>query len=181
MKLLKKLFTFKRPPDFAIGGWDDPYLLRWYLIPRNPFFNIYLHKFLRDDDDRAMHDHPWHSLSIVLKGKYIEHINEVKTRKGKRLGVWLEYTIRTRVSGNIVFRKATHKHRIELYRYGQCEHKHHVKENDCGAIEIIPAWTLFITGPKIREWGFWCPQGFVHWEKFTTPGDSSTVGKGCDQ
>ena len=40
-------------PHFVIGGADDPYMLRWYLIPRNRRFNIYLHKFLRDDDDRA--------------------------------------------------------------------------------------------------------------------------------
>lgn len=30
----------------AIGGEDDPYLLRWYLIPRNKRLNIYLHQFI---------------------------------------------------------------------------------------------------------------------------------------
>lgn len=39
-------------PHFYIGGIAKPYLLRWFLIPRNPWFNIYLHKFLCDDDDR---------------------------------------------------------------------------------------------------------------------------------
>ena len=37
-----------RKPDFVIGGHDDPYMLRWWIIPRNRFFNIYLHKFLHD-------------------------------------------------------------------------------------------------------------------------------------
>ncbi len=42
-----------RKPDFIIGGPENPYLLRWYLIPQNRFFNVYLHKILRSDDDRA--------------------------------------------------------------------------------------------------------------------------------
>lgn len=29
-----------RQPDFAIGPTDAPYLLRWWVIPRNRFFNI---------------------------------------------------------------------------------------------------------------------------------------------
>ena len=29
------------------------------------------------------------------------------------------------------------------------------------------AWTLFITGPKTKEWGFYTDQGFVHWEEYT--------------
>jgi hypothetical protein len=49
----------KRRPDFIIGGADNPYLLRWWIIPRNRWCNVYLHKILRDDDPRALHDHPW--------------------------------------------------------------------------------------------------------------------------
>lgn len=30
-----------------------------------------------------------------------------------------------------------------------------------------PARTLFATGPKIREWGFIGPSGWVHWEQYT--------------
>ena len=44
-----------RPPDRIIGGKDNPYLLRWHVVPRNPQQNIYLHHFLRSDDDRALH------------------------------------------------------------------------------------------------------------------------------
>lgn len=58
--------VFGRKPDFVIGDLSNPYLLRWWVIPRNRFFNVYLHKFLRDDDDRALHDHPWWSMSIIL-------------------------------------------------------------------------------------------------------------------
>ena len=28
-------------------------------------------------------------------------------------------------------------------------------------------WTLFITGCRVREWGFHCPDGWKHWKDFT--------------
>lgn len=31
-----------RAPDFIIGGRENPYLLRWFVIPRNPLCNIYV-------------------------------------------------------------------------------------------------------------------------------------------
>lgn len=51
-------------------------------------------------------------------------------------------------------------------------------------LEIIPGEScisLFCTGPKVREWGFQCPKGWVHWQEFTSPTDSSKTGKGCGE
>lgn len=62
-----------REPDFIIGGAADPYVRRWWLIPRNPVLNVYLHEFLRSDDDLALHDHPWWNASLLLWGTYTEH------------------------------------------------------------------------------------------------------------
>jgi len=136
-------------PDRAIGGWGDPYLLRWH-IRRTPGDankgNIYLHQFLRDDDDRALHDHPWPSLSVCIGGGYHE--------------VLVGNVIKWRPVGSIVWRRSTHQHRIVLDR-GR------------------PAWTIFVTGPKVRSWGFWCPQGFVYWRDFMDPNDPDTIGAGC--
>ncbi|MCB1424106.1 MAG: hypothetical protein KDJ69_16920 [Nitratireductor sp.] len=141
----------RRLPDVQIGGAEHPYLNRWYVIPRNRFFNIYLHEFVRDDDDRALHDHPWWSFSIMLSGLIIEQL------KGgdKRLVD----------PGDIIVRPARFAHRIEVV--GK------------------PCVTLFITGPRIREWGFHCPEdspagGWRHWKDFTAPGDSSRIGRGCE-
>ena len=144
----------RREPDFYIGGKANPYLLRWWVIPRNRVFNIYLHKFLRDDDDRALHDHPWISLSVILSGGYLEHTAAA---------------IRHWRAGSVVLRRAKHAHRIELLRDGQCLVR-----------RVVPAWTLFITGPRIREWEFHCPQGWRHWREFTSETDSGHVGKGCE-
>lgn len=57
LHIIKKHIILNIPCDFTIGGHERPYLLRWFIIPRNRFFNIYLHKFLRSDDDRALLDH----------------------------------------------------------------------------------------------------------------------------
>lgn len=157
---------FKRAPDVVIGGAEDPYLLRWHIIPRNRFFNIYLHKFLRDDDDRALHDHPWASLSLVLKGSYIEHLPD-RFRVFRR--------------GAVIWRGPKFRHRIELF-------KQIVGYSAAAPWRIVrakPVWTLFITGPRVREWGFWCPDAaagrerFVPWHEFTDPDDPGQTGKGC--
>lgn len=134
-----------RKPNFIIGGESRPYMLRWYVIPRNRWFNIYLHCFKRSDDDRALHDHPWASLSIVLDGQYIEHFAQFKALRRR----WA-----------FAFRGAKCAHRVEL-------------------INDRPSWTLFITGPKVRDWGFHCPNKWVPWKKFVSrhPGE---IGAGCE-
>lgn len=138
-------------PSRYIGGNVRPYMLRWHLIPRNRWFNVYLHKFLRDDDDRAMHDHPWWFVSIMLAGSYLEHTEAGDVRRRRP---------------SVAFRSATHRHRVEL-----------TKDS---AGDPIPCWTLFITGRKVREWGFWCPRGFVVWTQFVSPIDHGDVGRGCE-
>lgn len=144
---------FRREPDLYVGGKEKPYLKRWHVIPQNRFLNIYLHKFLRDDDDRALHCHPWYSLSIGL-GFYEEII---KKKDGN---------IRVRRFPLFpVFRKAAHAHRIILPRDQRGR--------------PIPTWTIFITGPKVREWGFHCPKGWRHWRDFCDERDGGSVGKGC--
>lgn len=140
----------RRAPDQIIGRADDHYLRRWYLIPRNPVFNIYLHHFLRSDDDRALHDHPWWNLSILLEGRYVEHTipqGGVNQRTLRR-------------AGQMKFRFARAAHRVEL--------------------TDGPCWTLFITGPRIRQWGFHCPAGWRHWKEFTKPGAPGEIGRGCE-
>lgn len=142
----------RRPPNFVIGGHERPYMRRWFVIPRNRWFNIYLHEFLRSDDDRALHDHPWVNCSFLLRGCYVEHTISAGGIHHRR--VLTAGGARVRLSGK-------QAHRIELH--------------------AGPCWTLFITGPRYREWGFHCEQaGWVHWERFTAPDDKGSVGPGCD-
>lgn len=50
-------------------------------------------------------------------------------------------------------------------------------------LEVIPgerAISLFMTGPKVREWGFQCEHGWVHWQDFTSE-DGRTTERGCGE
>lgn len=146
----KAVFSAFHAPHQIIG--DPPQLLRWRLFPRHNGYNVYLHKFLRDDDDRAMHDHSWSSLSFALRGT----IADLSLSNG-------QVVKRIVRPGNVVWRRATYTHRIELVSK--------------------TAWTLFFVGPRIREWGFHCPKGWVHWRVYTKPGPggrSQGVGRGCE-
>lgn len=118
-------FWLKRRPDFQLGD----YLQRWWIWPRNRWCNAYWHEFSASDDARAVHDHPWFNMSIILRGSYREHFHDG--------------TSKVRTAGCIVFRQARALHRLEL---------------------LTPTvTTLFLTGPKVRDWGFQTPdRGWVH-------------------
>lgn len=133
-----------RKPDFVIG---DDYLRRWFVIPRNPWMNVYLHDIRKSDDDRALHDHPWSNTSFIIAGGYLEYTPEGYSAR------W---------AGDVVTREAGQLHRLEVLPGG-------------GAV------SLFMTGPKVREWGFACPQGWVNWKDFTSESDSSQTGRGCGE
>ena len=129
-------------PHQVIGGLDGPYLRRWYLIPKNRHVNIYLHHFARSDDDRALHDHPWSFASILISGAYLEIADT---------GLHL------RRPGSAAVRRADHRHRIQLLPGPDGA------ERGC--------WTLVVTGPHRRQWGFWCGGSrFVPWQAFGADG-----------
>ena len=149
MKWFEKIAA-SRQPDFVIGGKETPYMQRWWVIPRNRFFNIYLHRFLRSDDDRALHDHPWVNFSYLLEGSYTEW----SIAAGGVHHKWIA------TQGSWKFRRAKTAHRVELHA-GTC-------------------WSLFVTGPVIREWGFHCPAGWRKWQLFTDARDKGLIGRGCE-
>lgn len=67
-----------------------------------------------------------------------------------------------RVEGDFVERSADALHRIELIG-GQ------------------PTISLFMTGPKIRESGFACENGWVHWPDFLGASSDRLRGPGCGE
>lgn len=78
---------------------------------------------------------------------------------GEALEIVEDGSIFTRKPGNVVFRMAEQAHRFEV---------------------VETTWTLFLTGPVRREWGFHCPKGWVHWRQFTQGHKGSSIGRGCD-
>ena len=147
--------TQGRQPDVRIPGNLDipPYMLRWWRIKRNAFFNVYYHIVRRSDDDTALHDHPWWNFSIVLEGGYYEHlIHEGGVHSRTFYG-----------PGSVRFRRSgAFAHRLELERY---------PDNYGFGLggEEKPVFTIFITGPVLRRWGFHHESGWIDaydWDDF---------------
>lgn len=135
----------KRVPDQFIG--EGPYMMRWWLFgtskeldehgepkPRRPFgYSFYFHCFLRSDDDRALHDHPWDFLSVILFGRYQEHrdedsiyllspehhdyrgANNMQVRDTRRHYDDGVRVIRGYLEGSVIRSKATDLHRVALH------------------------------------------------------------------
>lgn len=144
--------TKSRQCDVFIGG---DYLERWWVIPRNKWFNVYLHVIHKSDDDRALHDHPWVNCSLLLRGTYTEMVPDQDPLHPKAI---------RREEGQILFRRASQAHRLIIEP------------------ALTPPMTLFITGPVVRSWGFYCPQGWKPWERFTafsSGGSRYDKGPGC--
>jgi len=141
LKLLEKLGRKRIVMDRVE---NEPYLERYYLFlrERERFpFNVFLHKFLKSDPD-DVHDHPWPYATLILKGGYWEWIPHFDT-VGRKIG---EYQV-WRGPGHFRISKANSFHRIEL-------------DPD------ITAWTLFMPGPKQREWGFMVRNQWIQWEEY---------------
>lgn len=210
---LRRRVAETRPPDHIIGGFASPYMLRWWVcgrIPadapgarvgsavgskwaaRRPFgISVYLHCFLRSDDDRAMHDHPWPWLSWILQGGYDEITPCAPEDDDAEWGGNYDEGIKrtTRRAGSIAIRSARALHRVKLWPH-ETRRKYRdaapmgvsIGEQDYPA-EGQPCWTLFITWRYQRPWGFMCSKGWVPWRKFAVdvndPENAELRGVGC--
>lgn len=54
----------------TIGPPECPIMRRWIL--QTPLGSVRLHHFVRPDDQRHLHDHPWWFITLVLKGGYTD-------------------------------------------------------------------------------------------------------------
>jgi len=110
----------------------DGYMERFWIF-QTRWLSARIHRILRSDHDRDLHDHPWDYATVILRGGYWE-----VSDAGKR---WYG-------PGSILFRRATHLHRLTL---------------PSGK----PTTTLFLHRTKSREWGFRTDAGWVHWRAYT--------------
>lgn len=98
--------------------------------------NVFLHRYLRGDAE-DLHCHPWPNATVVLKGRIVEQYNDVI------MGVVAQRELE---SGDVVIR--------------QGEDAHAIVDVEPGTI------TLFVTGRKEREWGFYPDGEFVHHSQY---------------
>lgn len=136
--LLRAAFRviYAREPDFELSG----YLRRWHLV-RTRWGCLYVHEIIGSDDDRALHDHRSWNVSVLLGGAYWEHLQGV---------------VRLREHGDVVARRATTPHRLELMTQF--------------------AVTLFLTGPHQRDWGFHTEAGWTRHVEFLEARAAETEG-----
>lgn len=102
-----------------------------------------LHKFLRGDDDRAPHDHPWWFITFPFTS-YVEKYWE-RDWSWESSGCW---NVRLRVvkAWRFHFRPAKFRHFV----IGRADGKDK------------PFWTFVISGFAVNKWGFWpTPEKFV--------------------
>lgn len=114
-----------------------PIYHRYFVIPRNGWFDVYLHNFLRDDAQDP-HDHRMLNISFPSQGEYFEDTFEFKPKLG---GPYPPIKRRLIKNHSIRIRLPWTPHRVVL------------KKDADG--KPIPMWSLFIGFPKLREWGFW--------------------------
>ena len=108
-----------------LGPLDRPFMKRW-AIYFGPF-SIRLHHWLDSDTDRNLHDHPWWFITLILRGQYTEHLNGGASKVMKQ--------------GEFGFRRATHRHRVTISKQS--------------VLALEPCWSVVVTGPIKRKWGFW--------------------------
>jgi hypothetical protein len=145
-------------PDLVLAPEGEPYLYRWYLSPRTLYngdrapAEIMFHIQVMSDPERPLHDHPWDNQSVILAGGYDEEICDPRLS--------MEPFRWHRSVGDVICRRAEVAHRLILPK------------------KIPYTMTLFTTGPKRREWGFWYPEGWIHNEKVVhNDGNVSTHGE----
>lgn len=131
-----------RNPDLIIGEDGVAYLNRWHLIPRNDLGNVYFHIQTSSDPQRPEHDHPWDNTSVILSGGYDELWRPMPWLQPHYEEAASMGCVRELRKGDVVHRSASEAHRLILppqFKY---------------------TMTLFTTGPKARDWGFWFPNGW---------------------
>ncbi len=143
------------PKRYDIGREGRPYLTRWDLLGTRYAAwwlpRLFLHQFHQSDSDAALHDHPWPFFSIILRGGYWE---QTKNSFG-----WDRFVRYRPLS--MLFRRSNWFHRIVL------------EPGTEGKV-----WTLVLTGPRLRDWGFMCPKGWTPWKIVADREENNLPG--CD-
>jgi hypothetical protein len=111
---------------------------RRFRLAETPWFNLYLHEIRRSDEDRHMHDHPWHFKSLILWGKYME-----------RTSLYPKFD-------SLVF---------EQFQPGDVVH-HHASDVHKITLKSPVVWTLVLTSGRKRMWGYRTAKGWIDFKTY---------------
>lgn len=135
-------------PVQIITSEGDPYLykyLLWRSDPGRDSWRVHLHRFVRHDIDKDPHDHPWTwAVALILAGGYVEETPDVWEHDEGQ-----QYAHRRRGPGSLRYFRGDFVHRIDSLLDGD-------------------SWTLFVSGPVTRKWGFYDREHlrFTYWREY---------------
>lgn len=131
--------TAWRPCKIIDGPAGEPYLERYFLFRVPGLATFYLHRFVADDPDRGLHDHPWlRSWAVVLTAGYDEYRLDTMPR-GRVTHVPHQDLVR-------ISKRAVRAGTVSRIR-GDTFHRVVLRDDR-------PAWTLFVHGRRVKGWGF---------------------------
>lgn len=148
-------------------GCGSPYLIRLTLFTIFGY-SLKLHVFLRGDEDRELHDHPWGFWTWLIVGEYFEEVpwSQVSENHHKfnllpppgkpDLALITQgnddnvHVFIHRKAGDLDYRPPEWRHRVTIQN---------------------PVVTIVLTRGKVREWGFWTVKGWIPWTKFVSNRD----------
>lgn len=168
----------------APATWREPFT--WLLQKLG--IAARLHCIYTPDLDRALHDHPWTFLSLVLRGWYYEerpvrpetatflnYLDPVVVRppEGRPLTV-REAALLIDPPVTPVLREPSYKvvrlpGSLALRRFSD---RHRISQVSAGGV-----WTLFVTFRKRQTWGFFTPKGKIWWWEFESVHNNKPISK----
>lgn len=139
VKMIEKIASYL--PKRNISRKDNNLYLTRYYIFRRPIKwlpSIYLHCFHDSDEDQELHNHPFWYSVSFILNGSYKEEYRDKDK------------VKTKIfsAGKINIVKANKFHRVDLL--------------------TDKVWTLFISGPKTQDWGFWDRHTyrFIPWQEF---------------
>lgn len=144
------------PKAEVIGPPECPLFTRWTLLAPRNLFKLRVHHFApeRQDGD-CPHDHPWWFLTFVVKGGYDDLVT-CKDCDGEKVewllvgagddSDWVEVRCRRCRGRGIILSDRVNAPTV---RFRRADYQHMTRTDERGA------WTVVITGPVARDWGFW--------------------------
>lgn len=151
----------KTPYTHITDDYGDVYMYRYWLFNAYPVDeeartergwlrdllpSIRLHRIVRKDQDRHLHNRPWNARTLILAGGYEEirkdDFSEEEINPGGAFGV-----INTMNAGQTAIIRHDDFHRIDRVHAGGC-------------------WTMFITWKYHHSWGFDVNGVTVPWREY---------------
>lgn len=143
----------------------EGYMKRWWVF--NPYSSgshavkyrwlpsVRIHHILREDYDRALHDHPWNARTIILRGWY----NEAREPYGY---YFQPRRLFTRATGSTCAIRFKEYHKITAVSNGG-------------------VWTLFITWKYRGTWGFFVDGVKIPYKEYLQLDNSIQIVKDTTQ